>query len=82
MREERHLEQQSLAIVAHDVAAPDCQLWRQQLRADPDLPEGVKRPVDQCETDAGLRTDCVKSWKSCKHKPGCSPQMQTVTKIP
>ncbi len=66
MREERHLEQQTLAVVAHDVAVLGCQLWSQQVWADTDLPQVVKRPVVQFEADPRLGTDGIESWRSCQ----------------
>lgn len=65
MSEERHLEQQTLAVVAHDVAVLSCQLRCQQVRADTNVPQVVKRPVVQSEPDARLQTDGIKLWRSC-----------------
>lgn len=66
MSEERHLEQQTLAIIAHDVAVLGCQLWCQQVWADTDLPQVVKRPVVQFEADPRLRADGIKDWRGCR----------------
>lgn len=62
--EERHVQLQPLAVVAHDVAVPGCQLGRQRVRVDGDLPQVVERPVRQSEADPRVRTGSIDGWRS------------------
>lgn len=66
MREERDVQLQYLAVVAHDVAVLSCKLRRQRVRADADLPQVVKRLVVQFEADPRLQTGGLECRKSCK----------------
>lgn len=64
--EERHLEQQTLAIVAQVVATLGRELWGQQVGTNADLPEVVRTLTVQVEADAGLRAGGDEGWRSCE----------------
>lgn len=66
MSEERHIEQQTPAIIAHDVAVLGCQLRRQRVRADTELPQVAKWPVVQFEADPRLGTGGIQGWRICQ----------------
>lgn len=64
--EERHVKLQAPAVIAHDVATLGCQFWRQDSRADCDLPQVAERLLLQSEADSRVQTRSIHVWRGCE----------------